>query len=330
MVENTTTLAPPVEALFTVGTRPAWVCEDDAIVTWLDRQGLRAMSRAEAFDRASDLDAMVLITTRFTQPKDGAPSTNLREIFRGTQVLWVPLASFDGSFASAAYTLDLLRRSDPRRTMARNRAWQELYASAEGPFRFTGPGTDLTCRLRDAVMLATRVLDRLGPGEWESIGNLFEVNVEDDASRTGGDPFLADGHVSVDGLAAARHHVLPPDAQARHTAATELVTDVARSGRPIVLEVAGAQVQACWVGDDDIVATIRDLTNPAHEGRCREYAVGTNHEILPHIDWSRNSQLNEGAEGMHFGVGEGRTGAHIDFISSTARLTSHRLEPSDG
>ena len=44
-------------------------------------------------------------------------------------------------------------------------------------------------------------------------------------------------------------------------------------------------------------------------------AFSTNAGIRPEfIDWTKNSQLNEGAIGIHVAVGEGLRGAHIDFI----------------
>ena len=46
-----------------------------------------------------------------------------------------------------------------------------------------------------------------------------------------------------------------------------------------------------------------------------EMAISNNPGLeASELDWSVNSVLNEGARGIHFAVGDGVTGAHIDFI----------------
>ena len=51
-----------------------------------------------------------------------------------------------------------------------------------------------------------------------------------------------------------------------------------------------------------------------------EVAVGTG--LLPpdRVDWNLNCVLNEGAAGIHIGIGNGLTGMHFDFISTEAQL----------
>lgn len=320
-------VTPGLESVF-AGTRPVYVSDDDALVGWLAGLGLPAQGWADA--RHQRHAAVVLIATaEWDAPGDDR--RDIQEEFAPAQVLWVPLSSFDASFEAATYTLSLLLASDPGRAVGRNRTWTDLYSNYEGPFRFTGPGTDITCELRESLILATRLPLRLSGGEWDSIGNYFEVNIEYDQheryrDRTGGEAFLADGHLAVEGLAAARHRRMAPGEMPMFDAGAELVAEVGASGKPVVLELEDAFLRACWVGDDDLSGTIQELTNPRYDGRCLEYAVGTNHEIKPYVDWSLNSQLNEGVGGLHFGIGDGMTGVHMDFISSTAALTSHEVD----
>jgi hypothetical protein len=51
-----------------------------------------------------------------------------------------------------------------------------------------------------------------------------------------------------------------------------------------------------------------------------EVAIGTGALPLGRVEWSLNSVLNEGATGIHVGVGNGLNGTHFDFISTEARL----------
>ncbi len=61
-------------------------------------------------------------------------------------------------------------------------------------------------------------------------------------------------------------------------------------------------------------------TNADYEWRLAELAFGTNVGIAQSIDWSYNSQFNEGIGGMHIALGDGRTGFHIDFICPGGQL----------
>ena len=52
-----------------------------------------------------------------------------------------------------------------------------------------------------------------------------------------------------------------------------------------------------------------------------EMAFSTNHGVIPeNLDWTKNAQINEGALGIHVGLGDGLTGAHIDFICPNVQL----------
>lgn len=319
---------PLIESVFATDGPVAYVCDDDDVVAWLANAGHWSMTWHDALS-TTGLDAVILIACDYGRAGGEALAAAKRS-FGDAKVLWVPLACFDASFEAATYTLRLLLASDPGRAVNRNRAWHDLYAADPGPFRFRGPGTDLTCELSERLTLATRLPLALDRGEWEGVGTFFEVNVEHD--RTGV-AFEVNGVLTVDGVLAARHHGMDRVGRGRFQAASELVEHLSGSGEAVTVEVADTHVRTCWAGDEDVTDLLRQVTNPDHQGRCGEYAVGTNHEIRPALDWSMNSQLNEGIQGVHLGVGDGRTGAHVDFISSSARLalpdSTIEINPTD-
>lgn len=61
------------------------------------------------------------------------------------------------------------------------------------------------------------------------------------------------------------------------------------------------------------------LSGPDHD-TLTEVAVGTG--LLPpeRVGWRLNCVLNEGAAGVHIGIGNSLTGMHFDFISKEAQL----------
>jgi hypothetical protein len=74
---------------------------------------------------------------------------------------------------------------------------------------------------------------------------------------------------------------------------------------------------------EDFTDAVREATNPQYELHALELGIGTNMGLLPRVDWTYNSQMNEGAGLVHLGVGEGITGAHMDFIVADGE---HRFE----
>jgi hypothetical protein len=79
--------------------------------------------------------------------------------------------------------------------------------------------------------------------------------------------------------------------------------------------VENSRAVSISIDNVDITKKIREYSNPEYDLLLVEMAVSTNSSLQPNeIDWSVNSFMNEGVEGIHIAVGDGMTGAHIDFI----------------
>jgi hypothetical protein len=239
---------------------------------------------------------------------------NLSQTFMDSRVLWMPLASFDPSLEAAIYSTTLLLESDFESAVGLNRQWTSTLIEWEGELRFEGPGTSITCLLGDPLPAATQLDVQLAPGQWRSVGGFNEVSIQADREDIT-QSFHVNGALYANGLATARHAGMPKDIIPLHSEACELIRTVAESGEDVRLDIEASRVTHCWVGNEDIYETLRRLTNPEYDMHILEFAVGTNHFPSSKIDWSINSQMNEGAGGIHVGIGEGLTGAHIDFIS---------------
>ncbi len=84
---------------------------------------------------------------------------------------------------------------------------------------------------------------------------------------------------------------------------------------PLKVTIENSQVIRIQAGSKDITDELEILTNKRRQLLLTEMAFSTNESLDPgRIDWTINSQLNEGAAGIHVGIGDGLTGAHIDFI----------------
>lgn len=246
------------------------------------------------------------------------PSIELRRALQSAKVLVVPISAFDPALDAALYTQSLVFRTDYRAVCQRNKYWVDNITSQPGPLVFSsedddgsGPRTDLTCRLGEQLRADTTLRPQVAAGEWLSVGGYCEFALIPESAQ--------DGAIVVDGVAAAAGMLVAADGGSttagadRCRAARRLRVAMLESG-PITLRMEGGVLSCVRAGATDFTDAVRMVTNPAYGLRILELGIGTNQEVLPWLDWSVNSQLNEGAGPVHLGFGEGITGAHIDFV----------------
>jgi hypothetical protein len=267
---------------------------------------LRALPLA-AFHDAAAPPAVVFVPIDYSRIPGAA---QLRTLFRGARVLWLPLASFASDFESAAYSISLLLQSDFEQAVSRNRSLISLLLTTRDSLEFTSDGHRLRCALDDEIYVASRTRVGLAEGEHASVGAYCEVGLHT-AIGEFDPPFDVSGELRVDGMIVARHRESPSALDETFASARELVEDLS-SDLPFSLIVEDNHVREDCLGGAE--ALLREVTNPEYDLLLNEVAFGTNHALAGHVDWRINSQLNEGVGGMHVAVGDGLTGAHIDFV----------------
>lgn len=77
------------------------------------------------------------------------------------------------------------------------------------------------------------------------------------------------------------------------------------------------------VGECDYIRLMERAAGVRGSG-LTEFAVGVNEEASGLLDYTKNSQLNEGVAGLHIALGDGSTGLHIDLL-----CPGHDLKCSD-
>jgi hypothetical protein len=252
-------------------------------------------------------NAILLCTDPLTPTNPG-----LAAALRGSGIVHVPLHAFDPAPAVAVYTMAALRQSDVRRAIGRNRHWVRLL-ECERVFHFVdGHGTDLRCIPADPITVATALQPDLPPGAARPLGLFFEVELERHPS--GSRPFTVNGTLHADGVVYALAASFAGE-RGRIRACARRVLDAAHPNG-LRLDIRDNVVVACvsaggrsWL--DEVSAAVNgDLT-------LSEFAIGTNR--LPEPDFSVNAQVNEGAGGIHVGLGVGEQGMHVDFGALAAR-----------
>ncbi len=241
-----------------------------------------------------------------------------QKTFEHSRFLSIPLLAFEASMNAVRYTFEILTRSSFSRSAALNDYWmQVLLKKEEKPMLFRGNGSDFECRFENAeiTVMAPRTTPYLAPGEWDSMGACFEVGMVPDADVLR-PPFTINGHIQPEGIAIAHHRWMPEHIVPFTDQAWRLLQDVrARGLFPLDVTIQDSQLTEIRAGREDLTSQLMMLTNKRRQLILTEMAFSTNEALDPaHIDWTINSQLNEGASGIHIGIGDGLTGAHIDLI----------------
>jgi len=302
------------------GQIPSFISDSPAIVEWLKSIDCPAFEFREASNISSKYTKNVLVIAVNTSRIP--PYKEWQTLFRNSRVLIIPLISFDPSMDAAVYTVELLARSTFEAAAIANERWLKLLMGCKQPLIFSGKGCDLVCEVEeDVYVMRPKTEAQLSPGEWDSIGSYFEVGMvpQPEDIRPA---FIVNGILSVPGVAVAHHRQMRDDLLPLAMRAWELFQRLRDQNLfPLLVRIENSRVVHVFAGEKDIAGELEDLTNRKRESVLTEMAFSTNEGMIPeNIDWTKNAQLNEGALGIHVGIGDGLTGAHIDLICPEVKL----------
>lgn len=242
--------------------------------------------------------------------------SKLHAFFRNSRVLMIPLLSFDPSMEATIYTFELIALSDFGEAVKANERWLTHLLDPGNLLNLRGNNCNLVCEIQEGVyVMRPKTEVALLPGEWDSIGSYFEVGMvpPPDSFRPG---FIINGVLSVPGVAVAHHRQMNDGLQNLPELAWSLFKDLQEKNNfPVTLEIQDSRIVKALAGKADILSELSNLTNAERELILTEMAFSTNTSLSSkQINWAMNSQMNEGVVGIHVGIGDGLTGAHIDFI----------------
>jgi hypothetical protein len=243
----------------------------------------------------------------------------LRDILSDSSVLWISLASFSSDLEVAKYALEKFAEIDLPGAVATNRRVVTQLLMAREEMRMSGQGTDLGLRLPEVLQISSRTRTELLPDEHSTIGNYFEVAMSptDLAGRVDTELSVS-GTLRIDSVLVAKHRELRGERAGHFELAKEIAEDM-RKACPLYVTIEDNRfVDGFGAWADGIDAT----SGPEYQGAVTEVAIGTGLLDPARVDWSLNCLLNEGAAGVHLGVGNGLNGMHFDFISTEARLAT--------
>lgn len=290
------------------GDIPTVVSDSAVSAEWAATIGLPFSYVSEL---TGSLPAALIILTR---DENYAGQRALSETFTGSRTLWLPLAAFDGADEAVSYGLRHLAEMDFTAMIRGHQAAlqhleQTNLMSFEG-----GRGTDVEVGFGPEVEF-TMLRDLKVPvGDPSPLASFFEfeTEIEEEQFAPGQSrPFTANGTLRPSGILCA------------HAPGTYSAADTAvRQGRELARRAATADTTVTI--SDGAVARIEmdaeDVTDEfarlagAHGRQLSEFAIGFYHAADGSLDWRINSPVNEGVRGIHFGIGDGYSGMHFDFV----------------
>lgn len=226
----------------------------------------------------------------------------------GVRKIYIVHSAQDADEHTVRYTIAQLLASDPLVCAQRQGDVAAAIRSLGGCISFTGSGTELTARSRGRVGLIHLDDPIVKPGESIACAPFFEIGIASPEADAIG-AVLVNGHCRAAGMIASWDRILSAGSAREELA--EYRREIARIG--VDLYIHDSELEACLLGGRDIKDDIARWTGT--DGlRLTECSIGTNAQVLSGVDWSVNSLMNEGAEGIHIGIGRPPAGIHFDFI----------------
>jgi hypothetical protein len=228
------------------------------------------------------------------------------------RAIYTQAHAFDPTLASAIYTLDLICASNYRLAMRNQEQLLELLDNHHR-LQLIGPetcGRLEICEGTAPYAMIEEDVQAAGDHFVFPLAELLEVHY---THMTPDEPraFTLDGEFRVAGILAARGYHDPSIPQRLIESLAELADQVATHGATAIIE--DSQLRAFIVQGRDQCALLNEATGPRGL-QLTECAFGVNASISERIDYRINSQLNEGIQGLHVAVGDGRLGYHIDLL----------------
>lgn len=244
-----------------------------------------------------------------------------RNSSKSRRCIFCPVQVFDGRVCSALYGLELMFISDIGKALESQRKYLKML-NAGGVFVLQGFNAFASVRVNEAAMPYALISEDVCGGFVHSVAEFFEVH---DAHMRPHDacPFVVEGTLHVSGLLMVlrKSGVRFPEGTERKLVclAREVASHQAR------LTVKNNCVTSFVVCNCDYVELLK-RAGGARGLSLTEFAIGVNDAIASSINFSVNSQLNEGVGGVHVALGDGSTGYHIDFLSPGTRVTPQRYD----
>lgn len=307
-----------VSQLFASGSLPVVVSDSNYVLKSFDAAGFPVLPLSTinlAAERILEEVILAIVDHRKVPTHE-----DLETVLGQSAVLIAPLMSFCGSHRSIDYFVSRLKEIDFVVSCANSRDRLEQLQSLKKPLSVSSQDCELIIELGDKLEVFAPKLDpTIKQGEWISVSQFLEVALipnEDYSS------FNVGGKLSCDGISIAIHGHNYNVAKLSASKAWSIFSEIRNSGGfPLTLSFENSKVlEIRTFNGEDILDDIKPLTDDTFHGFLIEVGFASQTPDSG-IDWTINSQINEGSGGIHVALGTGIDAAHIDFISPYAKVS---------
>lgn len=306
--------------LYKTGELPAIISDSSVLLNKFSAHGFKTISiDSLCGDPSLAPSEAVLITA--TPSK--YPNIPLMDSLKNSATLFIPLLAFAYDDSSINYLIEKLLILDFEKACSRSLEVVKLIQNLDGPIYVASEDCRLTIELGQEVdIFAPKLIPEILKGENISIIQFLEVALTPNEKFTA---FNVNGTLLCDGISIAHHqHSHLTTGPMADAAWNIFKLERQKENFPLKVEVVNSEIIAVRNRNEvDLLDRILPFTDEIMRSQLTEVAFGSL-EQSPNTDWTINSQLNEPAGGVHLALGSGETGAHIDFISSGAVISTHK------
>ncbi|MBY0442429.1 MAG: hypothetical protein K2Q25_09900 [Mycobacteriaceae bacterium] len=286
---------------------PVFAVDLPDVVEWLSHSGIPAVPLTGEMSGVAG--AVVAVSAK-------AETVGLAQRSEpGVRKLRVVQAVHGGDSATVRYTIMQLLSSDPLACVRRQEDIAAAIKSSGRYVQFTGVGAELHVQFPGRAGLMRLGDPIIKPGESLGAAHFFEIGLTNPGADKGS-VFQVNGRCRARGMIAARDQKLSTAPEPAEWGRCRC--EIARLG--VDLRIQDNQLVECVLDGRDISADIARWTG-MHGLGITECSIGVNPQVLADVDWSLNSVMNEGAQGIHIGFGL-YDGMHFDFICPEVGLVS--------
>jgi hypothetical protein len=288
-----------------------FILDEPALTAFVEKQGFHVVAFNDYDFTDPKAETHFVLMTR---PECHDRLMTLWEKTPGISV-HLALSKFDTSIKGLEYSLTHFLSVDFAGTLKRRADYYDAMLSCDSLDVITSAGS-LRCKFGAEVEVANSDV-QLAPGWLYAISEFFESSVINlEAPRSS---YTLDGDFGFDGLVYLCNN---PELKGRWGSALEELLRRSREGNNVAT-FANDELVRLTVGGVDQSKLLAEMTTDKERGRATtEFSMGCARFPLSQ-DWSINSVMHEGSDGVHVGIGMGKEIPHIDFIAKGAERRYH-------
>ena len=284
-----------------------FLVDSNKIRDHLESEGFKVLMFKEGMSLPNSIISIQTSSQHFLSLKDILnDSPNAR-------VLTIPLIAFDNSEKSTYYLLKMLAICNFKKAFEKKQELIDIIMNVGNKIVLTHDKENLLyCDFSNKVEFKYPSKLQIGKGSSRSVAEYLELNFNHLYPEIPS-CYNLNGQFKFDSCLFAIHPSIDRIQKTQIELAKNLFDDVVHS-KECMMYIDNNKITSFIIGGNKKLNDLKKIAGESRNSNITELAFGLNSSILGKTNWNYNSQINEGCFGMHLGIGDGKTGIHMDFI----------------